>query len=108
TQGIEATYMQLNEAPTVFAAMARLDDILQHEGSFDAALATLRTQILYTNHTLVPAVEGEFSRDQFEHFVYPNITSDDLKGWINGLFNAEGLLKLSLLTIELAGKKSAV
>lgn len=107
-QGIEALYMQLNEAPTVFAAIARLDDILRHEQAFETALHELREQILYTNHTLVPAVEGEFSRAQFEHFVYPNIVSSELKEWINGLFNGDNRLKLSLLTIELAGKKSGV
>lgn len=107
-QGIEALYMQLNEAPTVFAAVARLDDLMRTEKSLDKALETLRKQILYTNHTLVPAVEGEFNRAQFEHFVYPNIFSGELKEWINGLFNHEGRMKLSLLTIELAGKKSGV
>lgn len=107
-QGVEALYMQLNEAPTVFAALARLDDILRHEQSFEVALETLREQILYTNHTLVPAVEGEFNRAQFEHFVYPNILSGRLKEWVNGLFNFENRMKLSLLTIELAGKKSGV
>lgn len=107
-QGIEALYMQLNEAPTVFAAVARLDDLMRTEESLDKALEVLRQQILYTNHTLVPAVEGEFNRAQFEHFVYPNIFSGELKEWINGLFNHEGRMKLSLLTIELAGKKSGV
>ncbi len=108
TKGIEAAYMQLNEAPTVFAALARLDDMLQSGASFETALHTLRTQILYTNHTLVPAAEGEFSRAQFDHFVYPNISSNTLREWVAGLFNAEHNLKLSLLAIELAGKKSAV
>lgn len=107
-QGIEALYMQLNEAPTVFAAIARLDDLMRTEKSLEKAMASLRHQILYTNHTLVPAVEGEFNRAQFEHFVYPNILSGELKEWINGLFTHDGRLKLSLLTIEIAGKKSGV
>ncbi len=107
-EGIEALYMQLNEAPTVFAAVARLDDLLRSGVEFNNALATLRSQLLYTNHTLVPAVEGEFTRAQFEHFAYPNILSPELKEWINSLFNTENKLKLSLLAIELAGKKSGV
>lgn len=107
-EGIETLYMQLNEAPTVFAAVARLDDLLRTGQPFTAALAALRSQLLYTNHTLVPAVEGEFTRAQFEHFAYPNILHSELKEWINGLFNAENKLKLSLLAIELAGKKSGV
>lgn len=107
-EGIEALYMQLNEAPTVFAAVARLDDLLRSGQSFADALAALRSQLLYTNHTLVPAVEGEFTRAQFEHFVHPNILSNELKEWINGFFNTENKLKLSLLAIELAGKKSGV
>ena len=107
-EGIEALYMQLNEAPTVFAAIARLDDLLKADISFEEALSRLKSQLLYTNHTLVPAVEGEFTRAQFEHFVYPNIMSDRLKEFINNLFNSENKLKLSLLAIELAGKKSGV
>lgn len=107
-QGINAHYMQLNEAPTVFAALARFDDILRSGVSFEEGLNRLRKQILYTNHTLVPAVEGEFTRAQFEHFVYPNILSPEIKDFVNNLFNAESKLKLSLLTIELAGKKNGV
>ena len=71
-EGIEALYMQLNEAPTVFAAIARLDDLVRGGQNFSDALKTLRSQLLYTNHTLVPAVEGEFTLAQFEHFAYPN------------------------------------
>lgn len=107
-EGIEALYMQLNEAPTVFAALARLDDLLRSGQPFQEALATLRSQLLYTNHTLVPAVEGEFTRAQFEHFTYPNIISLELREWIDGLFNTESKVKLSLLAIELAGKKNGV
>lgn len=107
-EGIEALYMQLNEAPTVFAAIARLDDLLRSGQSFEDALKALRSQLLYTNHTLVPAVEGEFTRAQFEHFAYPNILNNELKEWLNSLFNSESKIKLSLLAVELAGKKSGV
>ena len=107
-EGIEALYMQLNEAPTVFAAIARLDDLVRGGQNFSDALKTLRSQLLYTNHTLVPAVEGEFTLAQFEHFAYPNILSYEIKQWINSMFNTENKLKLSLLAIELAGKKSGV
>lgn len=107
-QQIEPTYMQLNEAPTVFAALARLDDLLSQDMTFGDALAVLRRHTLYTNHTLVPAVEGEFSREQFAHFVYSNITHQSLREWIEGLFGNSDTVKLSSIAIELAGKKSAV
>jgi glucan phosphorylase len=81
-EGIDAAFMQLNEAPTVFAALARLDDLMSFGHSLEVALRELRAQTLYTNHTLVPAVEGEFSGDQFHRLVMPNIHHEELRQWV--------------------------
>ena len=70
-------------------------------------LSIVRKHTLYTNHTLVQAAESEFSFDQFNRIVMPNIESSALKTWISGLFR-EGRLKLSTLTIELAEAKNGV
>lgn len=107
-QGIEAPFMQLNEAPTVFAAIAHLDDLITRGNSFEDAFTTVRKQMLYTNHTLVQAVEGMFSKGQFEQLVLPNIKNQEVKDWLHDMFGAAGNLRLSDLAVELAEVKSGV
>jgi starch phosphorylase len=107
-EGLNPTFMQLNEAPTVFAAVAMLDDLASGGMDFDQALETVRNKMLYTNHTLVQAVEGEFEKSQFEHMIFPNITSPEVQSWLDGLFGETDRLRLSLLAIELADTKSGV
>ena len=107
-RGYKPAFMHMNEAPTVFAALAYLDDLCSSGIIFDQAFETVRDMILYTNHTLVQAVEGEFSRQQFDHMVMPNIRSQEIKDWLYGMFNEWGMIKLSSLAIELAATKSGV
>lgn len=106
--GLQPALMQLNEAPTVFAAIARLDDLCQEGIAVEQALGQVKQQLLYTNHTLVQAVEADFHTDQFEHMVMPNIKSEAVRDWLRGMFGDNGRLRLSSLAIELSGTKSAV
>ena len=87
--------------------MARLDELVRNGMNLYEAIVYVRKHTLYTNHTLVQAAESEFSFDQFERIVLPNIQSSALKTWISGLFR-DGRLKLSTLTIELAEAKNGV
>ncbi|MEO8691384.1 MAG: alpha-glucan family phosphorylase [Candidatus Saccharimonas sp.] len=107
-QGIEAAFMQLNESPTVFAAIAKLDDLCQQGLPLKEAIEQTRSSLLYTNHTLVAAAESKFHRDQFRRRVMPNIESESVRDWLDSMFDADGLLPLSLLAIELSGAKSGV
>ncbi len=107
-EGLNPPFMQLNEAPTVFAAVAMLDDLCTDGMPFDDALEAVRKKMLYTNHTLVQAVEGEFEKGQFDHMIMPNLSNDSVKTWLEGLFSEENRLKLSSLAIELADTKSGV
>lgn len=106
--GLKPPITQLNEAPTVFAAIAELDDLCQ-TGNLDVptALAQVRSRMLFTNHTLVQAVEGEFTRGQFEHFVFPNIKNEAVRTWLTEQFSGENI-GLSALAMELAGRKNGV
>lgn len=106
--GLKPPVMQMNEAPTVFAAIARLDDLCSQNTNLYNALDQVKKLVIYTNHTLVPAVEGEFSIEQFEHFVMPNIKSQDVINWIYEQFNGRDKIKLSSLAIELSLKKNGV
>ncbi len=110
---------QLNEAPTVFAALARLDARVQELKSthpeaeplaiFAKALIENKEKTIYTNHTLVQAAEAEFDLRQFEHFVFPNITSVEVKQWLrNKIHGKGGSIKLSTLAIDLSSKKNGV
>lgn len=110
-EGLEPAFIQLNEAPTVFAAIAMLDDLCTQGMTFDEAFGTVKKKLLYTNHTLVQAVEGEFNKGQFEHMIRPNIANPEVWEWVESLFSdGDGgeRLRLSLLAIELAGVKSGV
>ena len=105
--GLKPSVIQLNETATIFAAVARLDELVRNGMNLYEAIVYVRKHTLYTNHTLVQAAESEFSFDQFSRIVMPNIESSALKTWISGLFRG-GKLKLSTLTIELAEAKNGV
>lgn len=104
---LKPAVIQLNETATVFAAVARLDELCRNGMGLYEAIVYVRKHTLYTNHTLVQAAESEFSYEQFEQFVFPNIVSPALKHFIGGLFR-NGKLRLSNLTIELAEAKNGV
>ena len=105
--GLRPAVIQLNETATIFAAVARLDELVHNGMNLYEAIVYVRKHTLYTNHTLVQAAESEFSYDQFSRIVIPNIKSKALKTWLSGLFR-DGRLKLSTLTIELAEAKNGV
>lgn len=104
---LKPAVIQLNETATIFAAIARLDELCSNGMNIYEAIVYVRKHTLYTNHTLVQAAESEFSYDQFEKFIFPNIKSPALKHYVGGLFR-DGHLKLSSLTIELAEAKNCV
>lgn len=50
--------IQLNETATIFAAVARLDELVSHGGmNLHEAIVYVRKSTLYTNHTLLQAAE---------------------------------------------------
>lgn len=104
---LKPAVIQLNETATVFTAIARLDELCRNGMNIYEAIVYVRKHTLYTNHTLVQAAEAAYSYDQFERFIFPNITSPALKHWVSGLFQ-DGYIKLSTLTIELAEAKNGV
>lgn len=123
---------QMNEAPTVFGALAALDDvygqikkriddeekILSEDHSLTEeekealalgeALDGVRRKTIYTNHTLIQAVESDFTLAQFDHFVFPNLKHDAVKNWLRKKIEEKGSLKLSFLALALADKKNGV
>ena len=105
--GLKPAIIQLNEVATFFAAVARLDELVRNGMDFYEAVVYTRKHTLYTNHTLVQAAEAEFSIEQFERYVFPNIKSSAVKRWLSEKF-AHGRIKLSSITIEIAELKSGV
>lgn len=108
--GFEPSMNQvLNEAPTVFAALATLDAHLSETKNLKKALSDIRKIFIYTNHTTVLAADACISLQQFENFVMPNIKNEELKDWLREIINRhEGRIYLSMLAIELSGKKNGV
>lgn len=105
--GLKPAIMQLNEVATFFAALARLDELASNGMDFYEAVVYTRKHTLYTNHTLVQAAEAEFSVEQFERFVYPNLKSPAVRKWLDDKFE-HGRMKLSSVTIEIAELRSGV
>ena len=105
--GLKPAIMQLNEVATFFAALARLDELASNGMDFYEAVVYTRKHTLYTNHTLVQAAEAEFSEEQFERFVYPNLKSPAVRKWLHDKFE-NGRMKLSSVTIEIAELRSGV
>ena len=106
-QGLKPAVIQLNETATTFTAVARLDELCRNGMDIYEAIVYVRKHTLYTNHTLVQAAEPEYTYDQFEQFVFPNIQSPAVIHFISGLFR-DGRLRLNNLTIELAEAKNCV
>ena len=105
--GLRPAIMQLNEVATFFAALARLDELASNGMDFYESVVYTRKHTLYTNHTLVQAAEAEFSYDQFERFVFPNLKSPAVIKWLKDKFE-NGRIKLSTVTIEIAELRSGV
>lgn len=105
--GLKPAIIQLNEVATFFAALARLDELVRNGMDFYEAVVYTRKHTLYTNHTLVQAAEAEFSYNQFERFVFPNLKSTAVKKWLADKFT-NSRLKLSSVTIEIAELRSGV
>lgn len=106
--GIKPAVIQLNETATIFAAIARLDELVSNGMNLYEAIVYVRKHTLYTNHTLLQAAEGAFSQDQFRRFVYPNIRAKALIRFIDEQFAGVDRLRLSSLAIELCEAKSCV
>lgn len=105
--GLKPAIIQLNEVATFFAALARLDELVSNGMDFYEAVVYTRKHTLYTNHTLVQAAEAEFSIEQFERYVMPNLKSLAVKKWLRNSFE-HGKIKLSTVTIEIAELRSGV
>ena len=105
--GLKPAIMQLNEVATFFAALARLDELASNGMDFYEAVVYTRKHTLYTNHTLVQAAEAEFSFEQFERYVFPNLKSPAVRKWLSDKFD-NGRIKLSSVTIEIAELRSGV
>ena len=105
--GVKPAVIQLNETATVFAALARLDELCSNGMNLYEAIVYVRKHTLYTNHTLLQAAEPEFHISQFEKLVFPNIQSSAVKHWVREQFSGD-MLRPNMLAIELTEAKNAV
>lgn len=105
--GIKPAVIQLNETATIFAAIARLDELCSNGMNLYEAIVYVRKHTLYTNHTLLQAAEPEFYMSQFEKLVMPNIESNAVKHWLSEQFS-HGKLRPNMLAIELTEAKNGV
>ncbi len=105
--GVKPAVIQLNETATIFAAIARLDELCSNGMNLYEAIVYVRKHTLYTNHTLLQAAEPEFHISQFEKLVFPNIQSAAVAHWVREQFT-DGMLRPNMLAIELTEAKNGV
>ena len=105
--GVKPAVIQLNETATIFAALARLDELCSNGMNLYEAIVYVRKHTLYTNHTLLQAAEPEFYRSQFEKLVLPNLQSNAVRCWLMEQFRNDRL-RPNLLAIELTEAKNGV
>lgn len=105
--GVKPAVIQLNETATIFAALARLDELCANGMNIYEAIVYVRKHTLYTNHTLLQAAEPEFHRAQFEKLVLPNIRSRAVRTWLMEQFSGD-MLRPNMLAIELTEAKNGV
>ena len=106
--GIKPAVIQLNETATIFAALARLDELCSNGMNLYEAIVYVRKHTLYTNHTLLQAAEPEFHISQFEKLIFPNIKSNAVIHWVREQFDSSGMLRPNMLAIELTEAKNGV
>ena len=106
--GIKPAIIQLNETATIFAALARLDELCSNGMNLYEAIVYVRKHTLYTNHTLLQAAEPEFHISQFEKLIFPNIKSNAVIHWVREQFDSSGMLRPNMLAIELTEAKNGV
>jgi len=106
--GIKPAVIQLNETATIFAALARLDELCSNGMNLYEAIVYVRKHTLYTNHTLLQAAEPEFHISQFDKLVMPNIKSKAVRNWVRKQFSSNHMLRPNMLAIELTEAKNGV
>jgi len=109
----DIAFFHTNESAMVISVLAALDDATLQNGDtlevYDQALAAIRVKDILTNHTLVPAAEATFSRDQCETFILSNLKSRQMKKQLTKFIaHHDGQLKLLDLALYLAGTKNGV
>lgn len=105
--GIDPSVIQLNEASTALLGVAHLDRLCSQGLSLEEARRKMN--YIFTNHTLVQAAEASYSSDQFEHFVMPNIKSEQVINWVRDMIGSQGgRLRLSAIAIALSNRMNGV
>ncbi len=116
-EGVEPSFIRLDEASSSLFALARLDGYIKNIQArgieitpviFNFILKGARKSVGYTNHTLVPASVSTFDQRQVESYIFPNLQSDLIKDWLIDMMNQTGRLDTSVLTSTLAGKYNGV
>lgn len=107
--GLTPPVIQIDEAPAALVPLAEMDYLCQQGLSLDEAKSEVRSKTIFTNHTLVNAVEAVFTAEQFEKYVVKNLETEEVIAWLRGLINDHnGRLALSRLAIELSGVRNGV
>lgn len=109
--------LHLNESSTALTALSMWDYTLQHmldagaspEQAMQESLQYVRSHTILTNHTLVPAAEAAYTKQQYEDYVLQNVQSPAIRDFMRSLidFNS-GRMKILDLSIFLAGEFNGV
>lgn len=100
-QGIikEPAFYHLNESATVFGVLGALDDLTSlYDGDYESALMEISTKTILTNHTLIPAAEARYTKEQCT-IIFNNINNNVVKKHLEDFIRARGN---GLATLDLA------
>lgn len=103
-------YYHFNEEPTVFGALAAINDLTIRYGddveALEKALIEIGHKSIFSSHTPVPAVQARYNRDQCD-IIFNNITSGVFRDWLESRM-VDGQLVPQDLAISIAGRINAV
>lgn len=107
--GTDLSILHLNESSTVFAGIAWIDVLLEKGFSLEKSLSVVRAHTIFTNHTLSPAAESEWTLAQMKNYIFRNIKNKQLIEWLTECIDkAGGNIRLSALALNISGHSNAV
>lgn len=106
--GLRPPIRQIHEASAALALVGYIDNLVSKGMSWSKALERARETHLHSNHTLVQAVNADYTADQIRHYVVPNIKNYQTRDWLEGLLGRSGRLNFSTVALDLSGQFNGV
>jgi len=106
--GIRPSVIHLNEGHPAFAIFEQIKDQMQTSDGFDTAAAKVRTSVVFTTHTPVPAGHDKFPHammDKYFHNYYPllGISRDKFLSLGSAPGDQKNLFNMTAFALKMSG-----